>query len=110
MLFRTVLYDIWKVFFDTSPASACQEWDLLDAPYDEMNADQAKSFASRQRDLLSALTDVERLNLSRVADSQRVGRINEIMHPNGLIGNLPHGKDSSDEEGDVEESEVDDDI
>lgn len=88
-----------QVFFHTRPSRACQEWDLADAAYD-MTAEQAKSHASRLRNLLPALTDIERVNLSREGDSLPVGRLHlhEAVRGDLLLQNIGRGRDSSDEE------------
>ncbi|CAN0548895.1 unnamed protein product [Ectocarpus sp. 12 AP-2014] len=97
--------DIYHVFFDTRPTCGCQEWDLADAAYDDMTASQAQSFASRQRDLLSALTDTERVNLSRQTDRLPVGNLHEAVREGLILRNIGRERDSSDEEGSVAESD-----
>lgn len=54
------------MIFDTGRGSTCLEWDLADAAFDDVSVESARSFASRRRDILSAVLSAE-VNLARGA-------------------------------------------
>lgn len=62
----------------------------MDQAFENMTAEQAKSFASRQRDLLSSLTDTERINLARGAGSIDALPSFNAEEQQLLLSNIPH--------------------
>eukprot|EP00904_Undaria_pinnatifida_P003963 jgi/Undpi1/13568/HiC_scaffold_8.g03227.m1 len=56
---EAVREDMYNVFFDTTPASSCLEWELSDQAFADMSVDGARSHASRRRDMLDAMRAAE---------------------------------------------------
>eukprot|EP00904_Undaria_pinnatifida_P011867 jgi/Undpi1/7810/HiC_scaffold_23.g10283.m1 len=59
---------MYNVFFDTTPASSCLEWELSDQAFADMSVDGARSHPSRRRDMLDAMRAAE-VDLATNADA-----------------------------------------